>query len=146
LSDISLKLTRIIRAGRNRVFEAWTTSEMITQWWRPGENICTEAFVDLRIGGEIRIANAGVDGRTVWITGKFEKIEHPTLLIYSWLMGTSIQNPTRVTVQFNEHPDGTELVLTHERFASQEMCDQHLKGWTGCLDGLTAFLKSGSSA
>lgn len=34
----------------------------------------------------------------------------------------------------------TELVLTHQRFAEQAQRDEHLKGWTGCLERLAAQL------
>ena len=41
-------------------------------------------------------------------------------------------------VAFLPHPDGTELVLTHERFAEEAVREMHLQGWGGCLDKLEA--------
>ncbi|MGH8799767.1 MAG: SRPBCC domain-containing protein [Casimicrobiaceae bacterium] len=35
---------------------------------------------------------------------------------------------------------GTELLLTHQRFADTEARDKHQHGWTGCLDRLGRHL------
>lgn len=140
MTDISLNVTRIIKATRERVFTAWTDPKMITQWWGPGSTTCPEATVDLRVGGAIQIANKIEDGSIVWIKGEFEEIDRPARLIYSWFMGTGMEQATRVTVQFNDHAEGTELVLTHTRFANDQIRDAHLMGWGGCIDGLEALL------
>lgn len=141
MSQTSLELTRVIKAQRQRVFDAWTQSELIKQWWGPGTTTCPDATIDLQVGGIIEIANQVSPDNVVWIKGQFEEITRPSKLVYSWLMGTSMQKPTRVTVLFNEHPLGTELVLIHERFENAEVRDHHLKGWGGCVDGLVALLE-----
>jgi uncharacterized protein YndB with AHSA1/START domain len=146
LTNTSLTVTRIIRSKRERVFDAWTKPDLILKWWGPGTTICPEASVDLRVGGAIRIANKIDDGRIVWISGEFEYVEPPSRLIYSWIMGTEMEDPSRVTVDFNNHPDGTELVLTHERIASENVRKSHLQGWNGCLDGLQDFLAGETSS
>ena len=48
--------------------------------------------------------------------------------------------PTLVRVRFLPHPDGTELVLTHERFAVEALRDMHVEGWNACIDKLEALL------
>ncbi len=47
--------------------------------------------------------------------------------------------PTLVRVRFLPHPDGTELVLTHERFAVEAVRDMHVQGCGGCIDKLEAM-------
>jgi uncharacterized protein YndB with AHSA1/START domain len=47
---------------------------------------------------------------------------------------------TLVTVEFKDAPGGTEIVLTHTRFANQQMVDGHNKGWTESFDKLAGFL------
>lgn len=142
MSNISLNLTRVIKASREVVFKAWTDPEMIMQWWHPGTNTCAEASVDLRVGGAIRIGNQPKEGDIIWMNGIFEEVTPPSRLIYSWIMGINMTDPTRVTIEFNDHPEGTELVLTHVRFASEQARDAHIKGWGACLDGLDEFLIS----
>ena len=44
---------------------------------------------------------------------------------------------TVVTLEFNEHPDGTELILTQEGFTDETVRGDHDKGWVSsfvCLD------------
>jgi len=41
---------------------------------------------------------------------------------------------------FLAHPNGTELRLTHERFAVEAVRDMHVEGWGECIDKLEALL------
>ena len=136
----ALSLTRIIRAPRAKVFAAWTEPELLKQWWGPGLVSCPEAHVDLREGGAYRLANLEADGSIVWITGRFERVRVPEEVVYTWTVSILPGEPTLVRVLFLDHPDGTELVLSHERFALEAVRDMHLQGWNGCLDKLEASL------
>lgn len=142
MTDTALKTTRIIKAPRDRVFTAWTTPEMLMKWWGPGPVTCPEAHFDLREGGEYRIANQEPDGNIIWISGIFKLIDEPEKLVYEWNLKAAGGIVTLVTVLFNEHPDGTELILTHERFPEVALRDMHLQGWGGCLDGLEELFAS----
>lgn len=142
MSDISLSTSRIIKASRDRVFAAWTTPELLVKWWGPGPVSCPEAHVDLREGGAYRIANKEPDGNIIWITGIFKNVTAPEKLIYEWNVNAAEGAITLVTVLFNEHPEGTELIITHERFPDQPIRDMHLMGWGGCLDKLETLFNS----
>lgn len=135
-----LKLSRVIRAPREKVFAAWTKPELLVQWWGPGLVTCPEAQVDLREGGEYRIANLHPDGSTTWISGRFELVRPPEELAYTWNVSIIPGEATLVRVRFLPHPQGTELVLTHERFAVEAVRDMHVEGWTGCIDKLQTML------
>jgi hypothetical protein len=47
---------------------------------------------------------------------------------------------TLVTVDLAAVPTGTELTLTHERFESAEIAQDHNQGWSGILDSLQHFI------
>lgn len=130
-----ISISRIIKAPRQSVFEAWTTPALLMKWWGPEGVRCTAAEVDLREGGAYRIANRHGDGSVTWISGVFERVRPPDELVYSWNIGAPGADGSRVTVEFRSHGDGTELVLTHERL-SEDVREMHLFGWNGCLDGL----------
>ena len=140
MNDIALALTRVVRAPRHRVFAAWTTPEALRKWWGPGPVTCPEAHVDLREGGEYRIANLEQDGSTTWISGVFERVLAPEELVYTWNVSIVPGDATLVRVAFNEHPEGTEIVLRHERFADAAVRDMHGMGWEGCFEKLEALL------
>ena len=135
-----LSISRVIRAPREKVFAAWTEPEALKRWWGPGPVSCPEAHVDLREGGTYRLANLLVDGSITWISGRFERVRVPAELVYTWNVSTVPGEPTLVRVLFLPHPDGTELVLTHERFAHETVRDMHLQGWGACIDKLAAML------
>ena len=140
MQQTELSLTRVIRAPRDRVFAAWTDPELLKQWWGPGPISCPEAHIDLREGGAYRIANLETDGSITWISGTFERVREPEELVYTWRVGTAPAETTLVRVTFLPHPEGTELRLTHERFAVEAVRDMHLQGWNGCIDKLEALL------
>lgn len=140
MKPTELTISRVIRASREKVFSAWTTPELLTKWWGPGHVTCPEAHVDLREGGGYRLANLEADGSIVWISGRFERVRVPEELVYTWNVSIIPGEATLVRVKFLPHPDGTELVLVHERFAAEALRDMHLQGWGGCLDKLEAFI------
>lgn len=140
MSDsITLDVRRTIRARPERLFEAWTTPEQLRKWWGPAHVECSDAAVDLRVGGRYHLDNRLPDGTVLRIEGEFERIEPPSELVYSWRLGGAT-TAERVTVRFEPCAEGTEVSVTHERIASPAARDEHEKGWIGCLDGLVALL------
>jgi uncharacterized protein YndB with AHSA1/START domain len=137
---IAVEVRRTIYAPAERVFEVWTQPAHVRKWWGPRPVACIHAEIDLRIGGSYRIANQFPDGSVVWIQGKFEIVDPPRKLVYSW--STNPESPLfeRVTVQFNARGEATEVVVTHERVADTATRDKHKSGWEGCLDGLANYM------
>ena len=134
-----------MRATCERAFAAWTEPAQITRWWGPSGASCPEAHVDLRPGGEYRIANRFPDGRVVWIRGRFLTIERPYRLVYTWRVDDdpTTSSEELVSVSFEPRPpDSTEVVVVHERIADDDRRRTHAVGWAGCLDGFVAFLRS----
>ena len=142
MSDrLTLNVSRVIRAARQKVFAAWTTPETLQRWWGPGPVTCPEAHIDLREGGHYRIANLEVDGSITWITGRFEEVSAPERLVYTWNVSIVPGESTLVTVDFREHPDGTEVAVRHEGFADAAVRDMHGEGWASCLEKLAALIE-----
>ena len=137
---VTLVVRRTIRATPERLFDAWTRPEELKKWWGPTGVTCTDAVVDLGVGGRYRIANRFPNGDVVWITGEFEVVERPHRLVYSWRLGTDTQTPERVSVTFVARAGNTEVTVTHERIPSIPVRDVHEQGWFGCLNGLAIFL------
>jgi uncharacterized protein YndB with AHSA1/START domain len=135
----ALVVRRTIRARPEALFAAWTEPQQLMRWWGPEGVTCTAAEIDLRVGGRYRIANRMPDGSTLWIAGEFEVIEAPSRLIYSWRLEIPGASTERVSVSFVPRDTGTEVIVTHERIASDAARTQHESGWIGCLAGLARF-------
>jgi uncharacterized protein YndB with AHSA1/START domain len=48
-----LEITRLIKAPRNVVWQAWTRPEQFAQWWIPAPALCRVVAMDVRPGGAL---------------------------------------------------------------------------------------------
>lgn len=135
-----LVVSRLIAASPERLFEVWTSPQHIQRWWGPAGVDCPYAEVDLRPGGAYRIANRVAGGTMVWITGVFETVSPPELLVYSWRTDQGSNSSERVTVMFVAQGELTEVSVTHELIRDDATMRSHESGWQGCLDGLAEYL------
>lgn len=133
----SLQLKRTFPASREKVWKAWTTPEALKRWFAPSDEYSTPAAqVDLRVGGGYRIEIHAPDGKPHIVVGTYEEIKAPEKLVFTWSWeGGPVQN-TRVTLEFYDKGEETEIVLTHELFPDENARQDHTKGWTGCLGNL----------
>ena len=54
--NTTLRIERRFRAPARAVFDAWTSEEVLRRWWHAAhDREMTEASIDLRIGGELRV-------------------------------------------------------------------------------------------
>jgi uncharacterized protein YndB with AHSA1/START domain len=138
-SGIALVARRTVRAKVERVFDAWTRPEQLRAWWGPRPVTCSDAEVDLRVGGRFRIVNALPNGGTVTIHGEFRVVEPPRKLVYTWRMDDGTLESSLVTVTFAPRGAGTEVVVVHEDIPTEPIRESHENGWRGCLDGLELY-------
>ena len=138
----SLQIRRTFSAPREKVFRAWTDPETLKQWFGPPGFKTTAAEVDLRLGGKFRLTIEKPNGDVVSAFGTFREIRPSERLVCSWNWDYNDIGDTILTLEFLDAGGETELVLTHERFATIEQRDGHNTGWTGCFDKLDEFLHS----
>ncbi len=146
-ADLTLQLSRTIKAERRRVFEAWTRPELMSQWFAPGEMVVTGASADLRVGGSYKIdvidrsavGEDGEIGRKGGSEGIYEKIVPNELLSFTWQGNCGRNEQTLVTVAFKDVDEGTEVTITHEHFQTAESMNRHQQGWQGCLANLARY-------
>jgi uncharacterized protein YndB with AHSA1/START domain len=120
-----------------RVFRAWTDPGEVRQWFGPGDFSTPQVEIDLRVGGRYRFGMKPPEGDIFYLSGEFRVIEPPKRLVYTWTWeGEGQPNEMLVTVDFLERGGSTEVMLKHERFASQEQCTLHEQGWAATLEKL----------
>jgi uncharacterized protein YndB with AHSA1/START domain len=68
-----LKITRIIPAPRQEVFEAWTNAESVKQWMCPEGSSVSFVELDVRLGGAFRV-DMHTDGADTIHTGIYREI------------------------------------------------------------------------
>lgn len=136
----SLRLSRTIAASPEEVFRAWTDPAEMKEWYCPEGGTVDAAEVDLAIGGRFKVAMRMPDGIHV-AYGVYREIDPPRKLAFTWQWESddeSREAETLVTLEFKERDGSTELVLTHERFATAESRDGHEQGWASALNRLEA--------
>ncbi|NKC34300.1 SRPBCC family protein [Falsiroseomonas selenitidurans] len=135
----SLTLVRRIRATPARAFAAWTEAEMLGQWFGPHHTRVEEAAIDPRPGGSFRIVLREEGGARHEIGGRYLVVEPEQALTFTWAWASAPERESRVTIRFRPLEDGTELTLTHDRFADADTATRHRRGWTESMQRLAAI-------
>src|SRR5690349_15991175 len=73
-SDTQILITREFSAPKHLVFRAWTTPELVRQWWHAKRGEVTVVDIDLRAGGHWRWVMVTPDGMEVGFHGEYREI------------------------------------------------------------------------
>ena len=137
---VSLKVSRLIKAPRERVFAAWTTPTEIARWLGGDKCQIEKATIDARVGGAYHFKMKGSDAGKPGMTGVYREVKPPERLVFTWMTGSCNEEMARVetlvTVEFTEQAGGTLVRLTHEGFPTEELREKHNYGWTCSFDKL----------
>lgn len=134
MSDNVVVVKRIIKAGRDEVFEAFTNPEIMKKWFFGVEDWSVEVSNTLEIGGKYILNMVATDGKEYKHTGEYKVIAPPEKLVFTW--NSDFARNTVVTVNFSQVAEGTEITLTHEFLPTDEARKSHTKGWAVCLNNL----------
>lgn len=151
-TEHKLVIIREFDAPRELVWKAWTEPHQMKEWLGLGEGLTIESVkADLCVGGKFRIQQRMADGEFFTAAGTYLEVKTPERLVYTWdwekdgggteygeLEGTE----TQVTVEFRASGKRTQLVLTHEKFASAERRDRHEGGWQDWINRLEKFIEA----
>lgn len=134
---ISLSLVRTIKAPPEKVFAAWTEPKTLKKWMSPTKEMeVAVAETDLRVGGSYRTVMREPDGKEHRVCGIYKVIEKSKKIAFTWGWDGSPDAATLVTVELRKNGAGTELTLTHSKFADDKTRDMHNQGWVGCIGRL----------
>ena len=146
---MEMELTRLIRAPRSLVWQAWTDVDKLQQWWGPQRFTNPRCEIDLRVEGLIRIDMRAPDGIVFPMSGDYEQILPPERLVFLTSALDEQGEPiftNRNTVVFREADAGTEISIHTVVVVATPHAMQYLKGmregWSSSLDKLAAFVES----
>ena len=150
-------IERIFDAPRALVFEAWTDSKHLAQWWGP-EVFTTRCELDVRPGGHFRIVMVGL-GDEYPMTGIYREVVAPERIVYESDLSGQPESwhdkvdpardrkkprptyPNTTTVTFEEL-DGKTRLTVRTRFESASVRELFVRigmkqGWSESLDKLS---------
>jgi uncharacterized protein YndB with AHSA1/START domain len=146
-STTAVHVTRELPVAREEVYRTWTEPDLFERWFTPPGNSSVTAELDVRPGGSYRITlrrTELIPGAS-HIVGTYLEVEPPERLVFTW--GWEDPPPveglealetldSRVTVQFRDLGESTEVSITHERLDNEELRAFHSWGWNITLDQL----------
>ena len=140
-SDTTLRIERTFQAPAAKVFDAFTSEEVMRRWWHAEHDWETSvAEVDLRLGGAVRVVMRNPhDGAEYGGGGVYTEIDPPRRLVFTWLWD---DNDTRqlIEIDFFEVGGATRVTFTHSGLWSEEAVRSHDGGWNRAFDNLDRAL------
>ena len=114
-SDTEILITRTFDAPAELLFKAYTTPDLVKQWWSFGTAEWLACEVDLRVGGRWRFVTRD-EGMEVGFHGEYREIDPPHRLVSTEVFeGAPVPDPDEVptvnVVTFDEDDGVTTLTM-----------------------------------
>lgn len=138
-----LVVTRLIDAPRALVFKAWTRPEHIARWWGPQGFTTVGCEMDIRVGGRFRCGMRSPEGTDYWKVGIYRELVEPERVVFTFCWEDANGNPSHellTTVTLAEQGTKTLLTLHQAVFETTERRDDHITGWTSCLERFAEYM------
>jgi uncharacterized protein YndB with AHSA1/START domain len=147
----SLTITRVLKAPRDLVWETWTQINHLKEWWGPEQFATPVMEGEVRKGGELRIVMRGPKGspwdKDLPMVMRFREVVPGKKLVFeNEPLGPSGEKLIEglTTVTFDDHPDGTLVVMTTDAKALTEpaltMIEGMNQGWAQTFDKLARYV------
>jgi uncharacterized protein YndB with AHSA1/START domain len=140
----TLRMKRTYEAPAQRVFEAWTSEEVMRRWWHAERHWeTTDAQVDLRVGGAVRVVMRDPEADTEYGGGgEYTEVEPPNRLAFTWVWDDE-PHETLIEIDFEETDGVTEVRFAHSGLWDAEAMRSHEAGWNECFANLERALATG---
>jgi uncharacterized protein YndB with AHSA1/START domain len=137
-TDEQILITREFDAPRDLVYRAYTTPELVKQWWHANRGEVTLIEIDLRVGGSWRYVMTACDGPEVGFHGEYREIVPNERIVSTEVYEGAPDAGAVSTVTFSETDRGTTLAILVQH-SCQEHRDAHIN--SGMEDGLQDALQ-----
>ncbi len=124
-SDREVVVTRTFDGPARIVFDAWTTPELIMQWWTPKSFGITfiSCEADVRTGGTYRFVMGHPDfDQPMAFVGRYLEVDPPKRLVWT---NEESEDGSVTTVTFEEK-DGKTLLVLSDLYPSKAALDEAL--------------------
>ena len=140
--DHTLRIERAYRAAAEAVFDAWTSEEVIRRWWHTERGYETsEAEVDLRVGGAVRVVMRDPETEAEYGGGGlYTEIDRPRRLAFTWLWDDETRR-TLIEIDFEEADGVTTVRFVHSALWDEEAVRGHEDGWSKLFANLARVLE-----
>ncbi len=132
-----VRIERTFDASAEDVFDAWTNAEVMRRWFHAGRDWDTsQAEVDLRVGGKVRVVMRRPNGTEAAAHGEYTLIDRPYRLEMIWTFEEDPSNEQLIELSFSESEGATTVRMVNSGISTDERRDSQDEGWHLCLDEL----------
>lgn len=137
-----LRIERTFDAPVERVFDAWTSEDVLRRWLHGMVGWETPtAEVDLRVGGTIRIVMRDPSGGTeAGATGEYRVVDPPRRLVFTWVWDDQPDQPQLIELELSERDGRTTVSMTNSAIPTDGRLESQERGWHVCYDNLERLL------
>lgn len=151
--DLDLVLQRTVDVPPALVWKAWTTPELIVQWFAPKPWSTASCELDLRPGGRFDTTMRSPEGEEFPNTGCVLVVEEGSTLVFTSALGAGFRPqvsdggfPFTAVISIEPDGEGTRYTATaiHADASSRKSHEDmgFLEGWGAALDQLVQVAKS----
>jgi uncharacterized protein YndB with AHSA1/START domain len=151
--DLDLTISRVIKAPRRVVWNAWTNRASLEQWWIPAPARCQVVDMDLHPGGAFvtQISESGGDftphlSACFLAVDDLERIVFTDTLTAGWRPAE--QPFMTAVITMKDHPRGTDYIahVMHKSNADRDMHEQmgFYDGWGTVAEQLATLVERGA--
>jgi uncharacterized protein YndB with AHSA1/START domain len=141
----SVRVSRVIKAPPERVFNAFLDAEALGKFLPPAGYTGRFDRADGRLGGKFHGSFTSLDkkdhhefGGTYVELKPFERIVHTDKFDTDH---PDLQGEMRITITFKKVPDGTEVTVLHEGIPKAIPVESAQIGWTSSLENLANLVE-----
>lgn len=138
-------MRRVIKAPREKVFDALVNPDLIRRWMCPETLTVASIDNDPVVGGGFRLVMQHEDGRRHPARGTYREIDPPVRLAFSWMWETEEMAgiETEITIELTSQGEDTLFVMTHAGLPSEYERQSHQGGWTSAINQLERLFQQG---
>jgi uncharacterized protein YndB with AHSA1/START domain len=137
VTRFAVQLSRVVRAPRSRVYQAFLDPELVARWLAPDESVVSTATVDERVGGVHRVEMLDEHGEPHMFDSVIQELVPDERIVLIFKFAPDAEE-TQFTVKLRDTPDGTEVTLDHQRVPLDDDLNERSvdAGWNSVLDKL----------
>jgi uncharacterized protein YndB with AHSA1/START domain len=125
-TDDQILITREFDAPKHLVYKAWTTPELVRQWWHANRGEVTICEIDLRVGGAWRWVMVAEGGFEVAFHGEYREIVPNERIVSTEVYEGMPDAEALNTVTLTDENGRTKMTVLVEH-SSKEHRDAHIE-------------------
>jgi uncharacterized protein YndB with AHSA1/START domain/DNA-binding transcriptional ArsR family regulator len=141
----TVRLKRVFKAPRERVFNAFLDPDAFAKWIPPNGYTAHVYKFDPKVGGAYRMSFSSLDKKdTHFFGGKFLEIKPNERLRYTDKFESDdpvMKGEMKVTITFKDVPGGTEVRIVQEGLPKVIPIEGAMLGWSQSLENLARLVE-----